>query len=88
MANEALVPAVQKEVVFYEDVITAVQVHLDGEGQVYIPIRPICNQLGLDWSAQYRRVNRDPVLSDAVQGVAIMATPSADGRGGGLQEIS
>jgi hypothetical protein len=30
MANKALVPAVQKEVVFYEDMITAVQVKAEG----------------------------------------------------------
>ena len=88
MANTALVPAVQKEVVFYEDMITAVQVKAEGQEQIYVPIRPICDYLGLDWSAQYRRINRDPVLSGAIQGVAITTTPSTDGRGGGLQEMS
>ncbi len=88
MTDKSLSPSIQKEVLFYEDTITAVQVEFDGQEQIYVPVRPICNQLGLDWSAQYRRVNRDPVLSGAIQGVAIMATPSADGRGGGLQEMS
>jgi hypothetical protein len=88
MANKALVPAVQKEVVFYEDMITAVQIKRGEQEQIYVPIRPICDYLGLDWSAQYRRINRDPVLSEAIQGVAITTTPSADGRGGGLQEMS
>ncbi|NHZ71677.1 MAG: hypothetical protein GWP17_01150 [Aquificales bacterium] len=88
MANKALVPTVQKEIVFYEDMITAVLVKVNGEDGIYVPIRPICNYLGLDWSAQYRRVNRDPVLSEVIQGVAITATPSSDGRGGGLQEMS
>jgi hypothetical protein len=88
MVDKALVPAVQKEVVFYEDVVTAVLVTVDKEEQIYVPIRPICDYLGLDWSAQYRRINRDPVLSEAVQGVAITTTPSSDGRGGGLQEMS
>jgi ferritin-like metal-binding protein YciE len=88
MTDKALVPAVQKEVVFYEDVITAVLVTVDQQEQVYVPVRPICDYLGLDWSAQYRRINRDPVLSGAVQGVAITTTPSVDGRGGGLQEMS
>ncbi|GJM40423.1 MAG: hypothetical protein DHS20C20_07050 [Ardenticatenaceae bacterium] len=88
MTDNTLVPIIQKEVTFYEDVIMAVQVKIDERELIYIPIRPICNYLGLDWSAQYRRINRDPVLSDAIQGVAITTTPSSDGRGGGLQEMS
>jgi hypothetical protein len=88
MPDKALVPIVQKEVVFYEDMITAVQIKIDKQEQIYVPIRPICEYLGLDWSAQYRRINRDPVLSVAIQGVAITTTPSSDGRGGGLQEMS
>ena len=88
MTDKALVPIVQKEVIFYEDVITAVQVTVNEQEQIYVPVRPICDYLGLDWSAQYRRINRDPVLSDVIQGVAITTTPSSDGRGGGLQEMS
>lgn len=88
MTDKALQPVLQKEVVFYEDVITAVLVKVQEREQIYVPIRPICNYLGLDWSAQYRRINRDPVLSEVIEGVAITTTPSADGRGGGLQEMS
>ncbi|HRQ42414.1 MAG TPA: phage antirepressor N-terminal domain-containing protein [Chloroflexota bacterium] len=88
MTNKALVPVIQREVIFYEDVITAVQVNVGGQEQIYVPIRPICNYLGLDWSAQYRRVNRDPVLSEVIQGVAVTTMPSSDGRGGGVQEMS
>lgn len=88
MANKALVPALQKEVVFYEDMITAVQIKVDRQEQIYVPIRPNCDYPGLDWSAQYRRINLDPVLATAIQGVAIMTTPSSDGGGGDLQEMS
>lgn len=88
MAENTLVPIDQKQVVFYEDIITAVQVNVEQQAQIYVPIRPICEYLGLDWSAQYRRINRDPVLSEAIQGVAITTTPSFEGRGGGLQEMS
>lgn len=38
-------------------------------------------------SNQYRRISRDAVLAESVQGVAVTTTPSADGRGGGLQEM-
>lgn len=44
--------------------------------QVYVAMRPICESIGLDWKAQYNRINRDPVLSE---GVVIMTTPSAGG---------
>jgi hypothetical protein len=85
--EKGLVPVEQKQVIFYDDELTAVLVESDHRQQIYVPIRPLCDYLGLDWSAQYRRISRDPVLSEAIQGVAITTTPSADGRGGGLQEM-
>lgn len=87
MTNKALTPLKQKEVIFYEDMVTAVLIHADNRQEIFVPIRPICDYLGVDWSAQYRRINRDPVLAESVQGVAVTTTPSADGRGGGLQEM-
>jgi hypothetical protein len=60
MTKQSLVPVVQKEVIFYEDVITAVRAN---DGNIYVPIRPICDLLGVDAAAQRRRVQRDPVLS-------------------------
>ncbi|GIX39012.1 MAG: hypothetical protein KatS3mg128_0061 [Silanimonas sp.] len=47
----------------------------DGE-QVRVAIRPICEALGLNWSAQYRRLLRTPVLAKRV---TKMAMPSAGG---------
>lgn len=87
MANKALTPVIQKEVAFYEDTVTAVLIQTNGRQEILVPIRPICDYLGVDWSAQYRRINRDAVLAESVQGVAVTTTPSADGRGGGLQEM-
>lgn len=40
----AVQPAEQKTVLFYDDEITAVRLE---DGRVYIPIRPICDTLGL-----------------------------------------
>ena len=87
MADKALAPIVQREVIFYEDVITAVLISHNGKEEIYIPLRPLCEYLGLDWSAQYRRINRDAVFSEVSQGVAVTTTPSPDGRGGGVQEM-
>ena len=74
MANKALVPAIQKEVVFYEDTITAVLVTVSGEEQIYVPLRPICDYLGLSYTGQRDRVRRDPVLSENVHQVRIFRT--------------
>ena len=79
-----LIPVEQKEVEFYDSRVTAVRLDT---GEILIPIRPICEQLGVDWSAQYRRLQRDPVLNEALKGVAITTTPSKDGRGGGKQTL-
>lgn len=88
MTYKALTPFKQKEVVFYEDMVTAILIHTDNRQEIFVPIRPICDYLGVDWSAQYRRINRDPVLAESVQGVAVTTTPSAGGCDGGLQALS
>ena len=93
----ALIPIAQRSVDFYEDQIIAVVVDTQGEScspeqrsperRIYVPMRPIVEYLGLDWTGQYQRIQRDPVLSEAAQGVGVTTTPSPDGRGGGEQEM-
>jgi hypothetical protein len=61
--NKALIPVEQKVVEFYGDELTAVLVDVGGQSSVYIPVRPICDFLGVDWSSQRQHINRDPVLS-------------------------
>lgn len=63
----------QKQVEFYGDEVLAVRTK---DGSVFIPVRPICDLLGVDWSAQRRRINRDPVLSEEMKSVSITATDS------------
>jgi len=63
-----------QQVDFYGDEIPATVVE---GGQVFVPLRPICDFLGVDWSAQSRRVRRDTVLSESTSTVAVTAT---DGR--------
>lgn len=72
--TKLIIPLEQKEVVFYEDTIVAVR--LD-EGDVYVPIRPICDNLGLALAGQRERINRDPVLSEAVISVSVTLTQQA-----------
>lgn len=50
---------------------------------VFVALKPIARALGLDWSAQLKRVKRDPVLSE---GMAMMATPY--GLGGDQEAVA
>jgi hypothetical protein len=60
MSETALAPVEQKTVLFYQDEITAVRL---ASGEVFIPLRPIVEGLGIDWASQTRRINRDPILA-------------------------
>ena len=77
MGKDALVPIEQRAVIFYDDELTAVVVDVDGRQVVYVPIRPICDFLGIDWSAQRQRINRDPILSRHF----VVVTTTKSGRG-------
>lgn len=72
--GKKLIVAEQREVTFYDDLITAVK---GEDGDVYVPIRPICDLLSVDWSSQRRRIERDLVLSTVVVTATVAA---ADGR--------
>jgi hypothetical protein len=48
-------------------------------GVVFVALKPIVEGMGLDWSAQYRRVMRTPILAE---GIAKMATPLSHPAGG------
>lgn len=72
-----LIPIEQKTITFYGDEITVVQIE---NGSIMVPIKPICEALGVDWSSQAKRINRDDVLAE-VQGMVIMTTP------GGTQKM-
>ena len=63
-SSKALIPGEQRSVIFYDDEIPVVIVGEESERQVYVPVRPICDFLGVDHSAQLRRIRRDPVLSE------------------------
>ena len=61
----------QREVAFQDDKITAVLVE---GGEVYVPIRPICDTLGVQWAAQRKRITRDAVLQDELVNVSVSVT--------------
>lgn len=71
MSDEALQPIEQKQVLFYEDEVTAVRI---SSGEVFVPIRPISDNMDLNFGGQRDRINRDPVLSDVVSTVRVTRT--------------
>lgn len=53
---------------------------LQKDGIAYVAMKPICENIGLNWDAQRQRINRDEVLA---QGTVIITAPTK----GGLQEM-
>ncbi len=79
--DRALVPVREQTVEFYGDTLTAVE---GPDGTILVPLRPICDAMGLSWPGQRERALRNPVLAEALQGVRVTRTPSG-GPGGGPQ---
>ena len=80
MTSEGLlVPVDEQTVEFYGDEITTALVKLGEHFQMYVPLRPICKYLGLSWSGQFERINRDPVLSGEVRFVRVTRTNDRGG---------
>ena len=73
-ATSALVPATERIIDFYGDPLTVA--HVPGD-DVYVPLRTIAEFLGLDWSSQHKRIQRDEVLARRAR--TVMMT-SADGK--------
>lgn len=71
MSEKSLVPILQKQVLFYDDEITAVLVEQADEKVIYVPVRPICDFLGVSPTGQRDRIFRDPVLSEVVTNIRV-----------------
>lgn len=63
---------VHKTVDFYGDELVAIE----QDGIIYTPVKPICDILGIDWSSQRKRLERDEVLSE---GMVILTVPTHGG---------
>ena len=72
--TQALIPLEEKTVTFYEDEIVAALLNINGKEEIYIPIRPICDYLGIAWNGQYERIQRDAVLSQVTTIVRVTRT--------------
>ena len=60
------------ELNFYGDRLYGVK----EQDAIYIPLKPICEAMGIDHKSQHHRVNRDPVLA---KGGVIMTIPFGNG---------
>ena len=58
-----VIPIRERTVAFYGDQVLAAQA---GDETIYVPLRPICEALGLNWSGQRQRAQRDPVLAESL----------------------
>ncbi|MBF0343712.1 MAG: phage antirepressor N-terminal domain-containing protein [Nitrospirae bacterium] len=55
------------QITFHEDTLTATE----KDGKVYVAMKPVCEALGLEWSGQYRHIQRDEVLNNSIAVMAI-----------------
>ena len=59
---------------FHGEQISVIQ---QEDKELLVPLRELCNNLGVRWDSQYRRIKEDPVLNSAV---AVRATVAPDGK--------
>jgi len=57
---------------FHSQTLTAALIN----GIPHVAMKPICENIGLNWASQFSRIKRHPVMS---KGVVMMATPSNSG---------
>lgn len=86
-SSTALVPVEERSVDFYGDQITAVLVQVENSQEVYVPLRPISDYLGLSWSSQLQRTRHDEVLNEKLIPVLVSNTEKGRGRGRGRREV-
>lgn len=82
--ENALVTLEQQTVHFYGDELVAIRAN---DGNIYVSVRHLCDALGLDRTAQVRRIKRQTLLQKGYKGGAMMAPPSESGVGGGSQQV-
>ena len=64
----------QEIIKFHEDELITVK---DTKGQVFIPLKQLCDYLGVPWEPQRRRINRDRVLKSVT---SVMVVTALDGK--------
>lgn len=79
--SKIMQPISRKQILFYDDELTAVIVETADGHITYVPIKPIVDYLGLAWTGQQQRVQRDPILSEVALIVRIESATMAQSGG-------
>lgn len=53
-------------------------VTVERNGDIFVPIKPICSALGIDFSAQYNKIQSDETLGSTIAIIAMVAADSKD----------
>jgi hypothetical protein len=72
-SDQNLVPIEERIVEFYGDEIKGVRVTRtpSGNSEFYVPLRQLCDYLGVSYTGQRERINRDAVLSKKLETIQI-----------------
>ena len=72
-SGQTLVPIEERIVEFYGDEIKGVRVTRSpsGNSEFYVPLRQLCDYLGVSYTGQRERINRDAVLSKKLETIQI-----------------
>lgn len=65
MADEAIDPIEQHDVDYEGHTLVSTLIDQGNGPEIYIPLRPIVEYMGLAWGSQANRVRRDPILSES-----------------------
>lgn len=52
-------------------------VTVERDGEIFVPIKPICEAIGIDFATQYRKIQSEEIISATV---VIMTMVAADGK--------
>ena len=87
--QHAIIPIEKRDVDFYGDILIAMLIQRvdEPEPEIYVPLRPICDYLGLSWTGQLQRIKRDEVLNEALGFVRVTHTNPDDARRGGNPNV-
>jgi len=65
--NTALIPIAQRQVVIEGEEVLAAWV---GAEEIYLPVRPLCEALGVHTNSQLQRIRRNEVLAGSCTGAS------------------
>src|SRR5260370_10449414 len=82
--EKALIPIEEQTVDFYGDEITTALVDIDGRTLMYVEIKDISDYLGVVWSGQFERIQRDRILSEVAALIRVTRITATGGSPGSL----